>query len=95
CCQDALVDVKEFWETSNQVSNEEIMAIGNDLKYSISFPINVPSSKVGETNEFPITLVPLKTGHLLVPLIRVTSLDSHTFSETIYLNNAEQVLVRP
>jgi hypothetical protein len=37
----------------------------------------------------------LKTGHLLVPLIRVTSLDSHTFSETIYLNNAEQVLVRP
>ncbi|CAI2180055.1 6001_t:CDS:10 [Funneliformis geosporum] len=53
------------------------------------------SSKAGETNEFPITLVPLKTGHLLVPLIRVTSLDSHTFSETIYLNNAEQVLVRP
>ncbi|CAG8621472.1 15546_t:CDS:10 [Funneliformis mosseae] len=94
--KDALVDVvKEFWETSNKVSNEEIMAIGNDLKYSISFPINVPSSKAGETNEFPITLVPLKTGHLLVPLLRVTILDSHTFSETIYLNNAEQVLVRP
>jgi hypothetical protein len=29
---------------------------------------------LGETNEFPITLVPLKTGHLLVPLIRVLAL---------------------
>ncbi|PKC75818.1 hypothetical protein RhiirA1_436013 [Rhizophagus irregularis] len=164
--KEALVDVvKEFWKTSNQISEEEIMLISNDLKSSISFPVNVPSSKVlntveliiskshdfivgepchcrlivrhssywnhvstdakdtfeffydvhvdfdnwllaghkklcftskvGETKEFPITLVPLKTGHLLVPFVRVASLNSHIFSETVYLNNAEQILVRP
>ncbi|CAG8494461.1 10122_t:CDS:10, partial [Funneliformis caledonium] len=32
---------------------------------------------------------------LLMLFFKVTILDSHTFSETIYLNNAEQVLVRP
>ncbi|GBC05869.1 hypothetical protein RclHR1_06490004 [Rhizophagus clarus] len=165
--KEALIDVvKEFWKTSNQTSNEEIMLVSNDLKSSISFPVNVPSSKVlntveliiskshdfivgepchcrlivrhssywnhtsstdskdtfeffydvhvdfdnwllaghkklcftlkvGETKEFPITLVPLKTGHLLVPFVRVASLNSHIFSETVYLNNAEQILVRP
>jgi len=165
--KEALVDiVKEFWKTSNQISNEKIMTVDNDLKSSISFPVNVPSSKVlntveliiskshdfivgepchcrlivrhssywnyssstdakdtfefyydvhvdfdnwllaghkklcfsskvGETKEFPITLVPLKTGHLLVPFVRVASLNSHIFSETVYLNNAEQILVRP
>ncbi|CAG8441735.1 2761_t:CDS:10 [Diversispora eburnea] len=53
------------------------------------------TSKVGETKEFPITLVPLKTGFLLVPLIRIASPSPNVFSETVYLNNAEQVLVRP
>ncbi|CAJ0841033.1 1182_t:CDS:10 [Entrophospora sp. SA101] len=150
-----LIDViKEFWMTCNQTNYEEVFEITKDLKSSISFPVNVPSSKVlntveliiskshdllvgepchcrlivkhssywnyasstdhkdsleffydvnidfdnwllAETKEFPITLVPLKTGNLLVPLIRIASLSSNIFSETVYLNNAEQVLVRP
>ncbi|CAG8667598.1 24821_t:CDS:10 [Dentiscutata erythropus] len=53
------------------------------------------TSKIGETKEFPITLVPLKTGSLLVPPIRIASPSPNIFSETVYLNNAEQVLVRP
>ncbi|CAG8511571.1 6476_t:CDS:10, partial [Ambispora leptoticha] len=52
-------------------------------------------SKVGEIQKFFITLVPLKTGHLLVPTIRISSLSSQIFSETVYINNAQQVLVRP
>ncbi|CAG8444801.1 5577_t:CDS:10 [Ambispora gerdemannii] len=52
-------------------------------------------SKVGEIQKFFITLVPLKTGHLLVPTIRISSLSSKIFSETVYINNAQQVLVRP
>lgn len=39
--------------------------------------------------------MPLKTGFLLVPLIRISSPSPNVFSETVYLNNAEQVLVQP
>ncbi|CAG8469022.1 1642_t:CDS:10 [Racocetra fulgida] len=126
---------------------DDIATVANHIKSSISFPVDVPSSKVlntveliiskpndlvvgepchcrliirhssywnhtsltehkdtfeffydvhvGETKEFPITLVPLKTGSLLVPLIRIASPSQNMFSETVYLNNAEQVLVRP
>ncbi|RHZ81350.1 hypothetical protein Glove_121g72 [Diversispora epigaea] len=165
--KDSLIEVvKEFWQICNHSSYVDIIKVSDDLKSSISFPVDVPSSKVlntveliiskpndlvvgepchcrliirhssywdyafqtdnnnsfefyydvhvdfdnwllaghkklcftskvGETKEFPITLVPLKTGFLLVPLIRITSPSPNVFSETVYLNNAEQVLVRP
>ncbi|CAG8593544.1 17516_t:CDS:10, partial [Cetraspora pellucida] len=165
--KESLIEVvKEFWQVCNKAEYDDIAAISNDVKSSISFPVDVPSSKVlntveliiskpndlvvgepchcrliirhssywnhtsltehkdtfeffydvhvdfdnwllaghkklcfsskvGETKEFPITLVPLKTGSLLVPLIRIASPSPNMFSETVYLNNAEQVLVRP
>ncbi|CAG8497762.1 1816_t:CDS:10, partial [Acaulospora morrowiae] len=140
--KESLIEVvKEFWQVCNQATYEDIAIFSNDLKFTISFPVDVPSSKilntvelviskpndlivgepchcrliirhssywnympptdkdtfefyydvhvdfdnwllaghkklcfsskVGETKEFPITLVPLKTGSLLVPLVRV------------------------
>ncbi|CAG8680991.1 30910_t:CDS:10, partial [Racocetra persica] len=165
--KESLIEVvKEFWQVCNKAVYDDIAAVANHDKSSISFPVDVPSSKVlntveliiskpndlvvgepchcrliirhssywnhtsltehkdtfeffydvhvdfdnwllaghkklcfsskvGETKEFPITLVPLKTGSLLVPLIRIASPSQNMFSETVYLNNAEQVLVRP
>ncbi|RUP49086.1 trafficking protein particle complex subunit 10 [Jimgerdemannia flammicorona] len=52
-------------------------------------------SKAGETLEFPITLLPLKTGHLLLPSIRVSGVAQNVFSATVYVNNAQQILVKP
>jgi len=53
------------------------------------------SSKAGETLEFPITLLPLKTGYLLLPSIRISSVAQNIFSATVYVNNAQQILVKP
>ncbi|CAG8600462.1 3900_t:CDS:2, partial [Paraglomus occultum] len=155
--------VREFWEKYNKITFEEVQDNGKNLKSVISFPIDVPLSKIlntvelvipnskhlvvgepchcvlvvrqspywnhkqqteaiefyydvnvdfdnwllsgqkkfcfsykmDETREFPITLIPLKTGRLLVPFIRVASISSSIFSESVYINNAQQVLVRP
>ncbi|KAG9285997.1 hypothetical protein G9A89_022673 [Geosiphon pyriformis] len=159
--------VSEFWKEYKEIHQEEVTKVAKEFKSEISFPIDVPlskvlntveliitksnqlivgepchcyliiqqssywnlnttadtknvsleffydvhvdfdnwllsghkklcfSSKVGEIKKFFITLVPLKTGHLLVPTIRISSLSSNIFSETVYINNAQQVLVRP
>ena len=50
---------------------------------------------MNETKEFSITLIPLKTGRLLVPFVRIASISSSIFSESVYINNAQQVLVKP
>ncbi|KAM3584023.1 hypothetical protein VKS41_003991 [Umbelopsis sp. WA50703] len=52
-------------------------------------------SKVGEVYEFPITLIALKTGQIPVPPVRVLSATHGVFSSTLYINSAQQILVRP
>ncbi|KAJ2960306.1 hypothetical protein NQZ79_g4345 [Umbelopsis isabellina] len=52
-------------------------------------------SKVGEVYEFPITLIALKTGQIPVPPVRVLSATHGAFSSTLYINSAQQILVRP
>ncbi|KAI8089523.1 trafficking protein particle complex subunit 10 [Halteromyces radiatus] len=53
------------------------------------------SSKPGETMEFPLSLIPLKTGNLLLPPVRVSSISSDIFAATVYTNSAQQILVKP
>ncbi|KAF7731993.1 hypothetical protein EC973_007098 [Apophysomyces ossiformis] len=52
-------------------------------------------SKPGEVMEFPLSLVPLKTGNLLLPAVRVSAVSPNVFASTVYTNNAQQVLVKP
>ncbi|OAD74957.1 hypothetical protein PHYBLDRAFT_186589, partial [Phycomyces blakesleeanus NRRL 1555(-)] len=53
------------------------------------------TSKPGEVAEFSISLVPLKTGNLLLPSVRVSAVSSNVFSATVYVNSAQQILVKP
>ncbi|KAG0746394.1 hypothetical protein G6F57_006570 [Rhizopus arrhizus] len=52
-------------------------------------------SKPGEVSEFPISLVPLRTGNLLLPSVRVSAVSPEIFASTVYLNSAQQILVKP
>lgn len=52
-------------------------------------------SKPGEVNEFSISLVPLRTGNLLLPSVRVSAVSPEIFASTVYLNSAQQILVKP
>lgn len=45
--------------------------------------------------EFPISLVPLKTGNLLLPSVRVSAVTPDVFASTVYVNSAQQILVKP
>jgi hypothetical protein len=45
--------------------------------------------------EFPINLVPLKTGNLLLPLVRISAVSPEIFASTVYVNSAQQILVKP
>ncbi|KAI7848995.1 trafficking protein particle complex subunit 10 [Circinella umbellata] len=51
-------------------------------------------SKPGEVFEFPVDLVPLKTGNLLLPTVRVSAISANVSAATVYVNSAQQVLVR-
>jgi hypothetical protein len=53
------------------------------------------TSKPDEVMEFPLSLVPLKTGNLLLPSVRVSAVTSDIFASTIYINSAQQILVKP
>ncbi|KAH8547567.1 trafficking protein particle complex subunit 10 [Umbelopsis sp. PMI_123] len=53
------------------------------------------ASKVGEVYEFPITLIALKTGQIPLPPVKVLSVLPSTFASTLYINSAQQILVRP
>lgn len=53
------------------------------------------TSKPNEVMEFPLSLVPLKTGNLLLPSVRVSAVSSDIFASTIYINSAQQILVKP
>ncbi|KAI8340503.1 trafficking protein particle complex subunit 10 [Chlamydoabsidia padenii] len=53
------------------------------------------SSKSGETKEFKLSLIPLKTGNLLLPPIRVSAVSSDVYAATVYVNSAQQILVKP
>ncbi|KAI8062176.1 trafficking protein particle complex subunit 10 [Gongronella butleri] len=53
------------------------------------------TSKPGETTEFALQLVPLRTGNLLLPPVRVSSVASDVFAATVYVNSAQQILVKP
>ncbi|KAI7870261.1 trafficking protein particle complex subunit 10 [Spinellus fusiger] len=53
------------------------------------------TSKPGEVVEFSLSLVPLKTGNLLLPSVRVSAVSSNVFSATVYVNSAQQILVKP
>ncbi|KAI8982642.1 Cullin family-domain-containing protein [Pilobolus umbonatus] len=52
-------------------------------------------SKPGEVMEFPLNLVPLKTGNLLLPLVRISAASPEVFTSTVYINSAQQILVKP
>ncbi|KAG0193308.1 hypothetical protein DFQ28_005751, partial [Apophysomyces sp. BC1034] len=52
-------------------------------------------SKPGQVMEFPLSLVPLKTGNLLLPAVRVSAVSPNVFASTVYVNSAQQVLVKP
>ncbi|KAI9243615.1 trafficking protein particle complex subunit 10 [Phascolomyces articulosus] len=52
------------------------------------------TSKPGEVLEFSVDLVPLKTGNLLLPGVRVSAISASVSAATVYLNSAQQVLVR-
>ncbi|KAI9318228.1 trafficking protein particle complex subunit 10 [Dichotomocladium elegans] len=52
------------------------------------------TSKPGETLEFPIDLVPLKTGNLLLPTVRVLGTTPSVSAATVYVNSAQQILVK-
>ncbi|ORX57413.1 hypothetical protein DM01DRAFT_1334038 [Hesseltinella vesiculosa] len=53
------------------------------------------TSKPGETKEFALQLVPLKTGNLLLPPVRVSSTAADIFAATVYVNSAQQILIKP
>jgi hypothetical protein len=52
-------------------------------------------SKPDQVMEFPISLVPLKTGNLLLPSVRVSAVSPDIFASTVYVNSAQQILVKP
>jgi hypothetical protein len=45
--------------------------------------------------EFALSLIPLKTGNLLLPPVRVSAVSPETYSATVYVNSAQQILVKP
>ncbi|KAF9911607.1 hypothetical protein BX616_010548 [Lobosporangium transversale] len=53
------------------------------------------SAKPGMTTTHAVSLVPLKTGPLHVPKIQVTSATSSVYNQMAYVNEAEQVLIKP
>ncbi|KAF9585067.1 hypothetical protein BGW38_004020 [Lunasporangiospora selenospora] len=53
------------------------------------------TAKIGVTSEHLVSLVPLKTGPLHVPKITIMSASSNLYNQTAYVNEAEQVLVKP
>lgn len=53
------------------------------------------TSKPDQTMEFSISLVPLKTGNLLLPSVRVSAVTPDIFASTVYVNSAQQILVKP
>ncbi|ORZ25693.1 trafficking protein particle complex subunit 10 [Absidia repens] len=53
------------------------------------------SSKPGEVMEFALSLIPLKTGNLLLPPVRVSAVSPETYAATVYVNSAQQILVKP
>lgn len=44
--------------------------------------------------EFSLNLVPLKTGNLLLPVVRVSAVSPDVSAATVYVNAAQQVLVK-
>ncbi|KAF9291883.1 hypothetical protein BGZ68_001437 [Mortierella alpina] len=53
------------------------------------------SAQPGETTTHFVSLVPLKTGPLHVPKISIISASSNVSNQMAYVNEAEQVLVKP
>ncbi|KAG0299826.1 hypothetical protein BGZ98_009724 [Dissophora globulifera] len=53
------------------------------------------STKPGVTTTHAVSLVPLKTGPLHVPKISIVSASSGVYNQTAYVNEAEQVLIKP
>ncbi|CAO3645018.1 unnamed protein product [Mucor fragilis] len=53
------------------------------------------SSKPDQVMDFPVSLVPLKTGNLLLPSVRVSAVTPDIFASTVYVNSAQQILVKP
>lgn len=45
--------------------------------------------------EFAVSLVPLKTGNLLLPSVRISAVSPDIFASTVYVNSAQQILVKP
>ncbi|KAG0027108.1 hypothetical protein BGZ82_009144 [Podila clonocystis] len=53
------------------------------------------TAKPGVSTTHAVSLVPLKTGPLHVPKISITSANSSVYNQTSFVNEAEQVLIKP
>ncbi|KAF9906523.1 hypothetical protein EC991_000530 [Linnemannia zychae] len=53
------------------------------------------TAKPGEKTSHSVSLVPLKTGPLHVPKISIISASGSVHNQTAYINEAEQVLIKP
>ncbi|OAQ29544.1 hypothetical protein K457DRAFT_125745 [Linnemannia elongata AG-77] len=53
------------------------------------------TAKPGVSTSHAVSLVPLKTGPLHVPKISIISASGSVHNQTVYINEAEQVLVKP
>ncbi|KAG0228740.1 hypothetical protein BGW41_003351 [Actinomortierella wolfii] len=53
------------------------------------------TAKAGESTTHSVSLIPLKTGPLHLPRITVSSAHPNVFNQTAYLNEAEQILIKP
>ncbi|RCI03830.1 hypothetical protein CU098_007459 [Rhizopus stolonifer] len=87
-----------YWSPDNMKSNDEFY-YDIDVDYDnwlLSGKRRLRFvSKPDEVMEFRISLVPLKTGNLLLPSVRVSAVSPEIFASTVYTNSAQQILVKP
>ncbi|KAG0203033.1 hypothetical protein BGX28_004559 [Mortierella sp. GBA30] len=94
-----LVKHSAYWSTSTDKDQ------ANDFYYDILVDYEnwllsghkkrLFTAKPGETTTHSVSLVPLKTGPLHVPKISIISASSSVCNQMAYVNEAEQVLVKP
>lgn len=87
------------WTSENNSNNQDEFYYDIDIDYDnwlLSGKRRLRfKSKPGEMMEFSLSLVPLKTGNLLLPSVRISAVSTEVFASTVYINSAQQILVKP
>ncbi|KAI8148730.1 trafficking protein particle complex subunit 10, partial [Fennellomyces sp. T-0311] len=87
-----------YWSTDSKDTQENEFYYDIDVDYDnwlLSGKRRLRfTSKPGQVLEFPVDLVPLKTGNLLLPAVRISGTSASVSSATVYVNSAQQILVR-